>query len=545
VEAALSEADRRAINAKVLGALQASPDIAAARRVHHAREAGDFELVRSLAPAAAVEAAAIGAHREAADLLSAALDGPGGERIANRAELLVQLAVELYVIGLADQALARLSEARKRFANAEDALGEGDCLRWISRLNYINGNRVEAERCAQAAVARLSALPPGPELALALSNRAQLAMLADRVEETLEFGLEALDLARRFGRRDIACHALNNMGTARQWISLDDARTDLTASLEIALADDLQEHVARGYTNLACVCINWRSHGEAERVLAEGIAYCIERDLDTWRDYMRAWQSELLLRTGSWDAAAAAAALVLDNPQSTPSSRFPAALSLARLRARRGDDTEPLIRQLDVYLVSGGELQRLAPYAVLRAEAAWINGDGVAEAVHRLDSAITMLPNRCLYRELFFWTSKLTETAAGDPTDCDFASEDMPFEKALVLLAGTAAEQTAALGILRGLGADAVLRRADPSNFGATRRRRGPGKDTQASPAGLTARELEVLVLLGQGLSNKAIARGLTISTKTVDHHVSAVLGKLAVSSRGQAAAMARELGLV
>lgn len=544
VEAALSEADRQAINAGVLEVLQATPGVGAARLVHHAHAAADFDLVRGLAPAAASEAAALGAHREAAGLLAAALDGPGGERMADRADLLVRLAVELYVTGRTGEALARLSEALARFTEGGDVLKQGDCLRWISRISYFNGNRVEAERNAEAAVARLSALSPGAELAMALSNRAQLAMLADRVEETLAAGQAALDLAHRLGRRDIAAHALNNIGTVRQWASLDAARDDLTASLEMALADDLQEHVARAYTNLACVLVNGRAHGEAERVLAEGVGYCVERDLDSWRDYMRAWQGELLLRTGRWDEAAAMALTVLDNPQATPLSRFPAALALARLRVRRGDDAEPLVRQLDAFLVAGSELQRLAPYAVLRAEAAWISGDRASEALDLIERAIDLLPNRRLFPELFFWQATLTGASASDPSVGGFATDDMPFERALGLLAGAPSDRARALGTFRELGAAAALRRASLSDAGPLRRGRGPSRAAQASPAGLTARELQVLVMLAQGLSNKAIARSLSISAKTVDHHVSAVLGKLSVSSRGQAAARARDLGL-
>jgi DNA-binding NarL/FixJ family response regulator len=82
----------------------------------------------------------------------------------------------------------------------------------------------------------------------------------------------------------------------------------------------------------------------------------------------------------------------------------------------------------------------------------------------------------------------------------------------------------------------------------ALRRRlglRGPRPATRENPAGLTARELDVLGLLAQGLRNAEIAARLYLSTRTVDHHVSAILRKLQARSRAEASAVAVELGLV
>ena len=115
---------------------------------------------------------------------------------------------------------------------------------------------------------------------------------------------------------------------------------------------------------------------------------------------------------------------------------------------------------------------------------------------------------------------------------------------------------------LAGAGDDGALRRAfeDLQSLGARpaaaivgrrlRERgvrglpRGPRASTRDNPAGLTAREVEVLDLVGQGLRNADIAARLFLSEKTVGHHVSAILRKLGVRTRGEAAAEAQRLGI-
>jgi DNA-binding NarL/FixJ family response regulator len=70
-----------------------------------------------------------------------------------------------------------------------------------------------------------------------------------------------------------------------------------------------------------------------------------------------------------------------------------------------------------------------------------------------------------------------------------------------------------------------------------------PAAATLVEP--LTAREDQVLQLLAEGLTNRAIARRLGISEHTVKFHVNAILGKLAAQSRADAVMRATRLGLI
>ncbi|MGW2216761.1 response regulator transcription factor, partial [Nonomuraea sp. NPDC001684] len=68
---------------------------------------------------------------------------------------------------------------------------------------------------------------------------------------------------------------------------------------------------------------------------------------------------------------------------------------------------------------------------------------------------------------------------------------------------------------------------------------------TLSATPGLSARELEVLGLVAEGLSNRQIAERLFISARTSGVHVSNIMAKLGAASRVEAAALARRTGLI
>jgi DNA-binding CsgD family transcriptional regulator len=236
------------------------------------------------------------------------------------------------------------------------------------------------------------------------------------------------------------------------------------------------------------------------------------------------------------------------------------------MRARRGDPgADEALAEAWRLAQMTGDLQRLWPAAASRAEAAWLSGraDRVPEIVGETLALAQRLRSRWAIGELAYWMWKAGALAAppehaADPfarqiegrwADAAAAWERIgcPYERAMALSEGDQGAQRIALAQFEQLGAVPIVEivRRSLRASGARGIPRGPRAATRSNPAGLTARELEVVELLAQGLPNAEIADRLVVSPKTVDHHVSAVLAKLEARSRAEAVAAAYRLGIV
>ena len=363
-EASLGVPRQRTLHSRVLERLlERKSETLLPRIVHHAVQAGDTATVIEYAPAAARQAAALNSHREAASHYTTALNYADSLAPEDRAELLECCSYEYYLSGQVDKALMVRRQAIELWKELGDELRWGDNLRWVSRLSWGVGHRKEAEDYGAEAVTILENLPPGPELAMAYSNRAQLHMLAQELEDAVSWGSRAIELAQKLGATETLVHALNNVGTAELFAYNDEGRIKLEESLQLALANNLHHHAARAYTNLASLTVKNRKYDLAVDYLENGIAHSTEYDL-FYKLHLLASRARLHFDKGNWDQAADDASFVLGHSRVAAVTKISALAVLGHLRVRRGDpDAAGLLAEAHNLAVESGELQRVGPVA--------------------------------------------------------------------------------------------------------------------------------------------------------------------------------------
>ena len=531
-----------------LEAVGADPSVLA----HHAAAAGDAARVLRYAPAAAAEASRSGAHREAVAFYETALRHVG-EDAATRAALLEAMSFDLDLADRLRDAVAAQTQALELRRGMGEIVAVGTGHTALAGFAWGSADRALAERHIAAAIEILSSTDDRRALGFALAQQSFLAAWRGDAPQATRSGERAARIAHELGD-DVVLRSKASLGVAVVRLLEGDleARVNLLAATDVGLAHRIDDLATTPMTNLCHFDVAQGRFADAEESLVRALRMSEERDTPS----CTAWQLGVRARLlqGRWAEAEADARAVLTSGDLPLGQVWPHLVLGLLLARREGPPANSHLDELWRLVNTLDEPGVVGPAAAALAENAWI----ARRADPRLDEPLvaelftrSYAGQDAVLAPLRRWSWRLAD--AGLPhlgpaaASAGPVPEDQPYERALALWeAGSTDDLLAALPLLDALDARAVaaLFRARLREAGVSSVPRGRLPATRANPAGLTARQLDVLALLADGLSNADIAARLVISRKTADHHVTAILAKLNVHSRAEAADVARRLGV-
>ncbi|MFI6502113.1 ATP-binding protein [Nonomuraea typhae] len=433
-----------------------------------------------------------------------------------RAEVLTRLSQHLMLQGEVSEGSARAQEGLRIAKDLGDELLEGDLLMNLALGQAIIGgstDQYETNLNAQRIGERIGS----PRLILrAIGNNIDALNDLGRSEEALELSYEGERLAKKYGaNRTNGAFILNNRAEALELLGRwDEALETVERSLRFGPSLRTRQHIIRVQADIA---LSRGDLGTLESTLSE-LGVLKERPEDFVQDITTSTRLHMgwHLLKGEPEAALAVAHRVLSRPaQSSKSALGWRLLSLISHVCDQAESVDPALAEH----VRGHSAEVAATLRI---------GGPPAEA----------------YRLTF----------SGDFDAAAAAWERLrrphPQAKALLhaaTIAAQAGDREGAAARLKVAQPLASALRASPlvEEIEMLARRVGAAPAPANSTELLTPRELEVLRLVTQGRTNRDIAAELFISAKTVSVHVSNILAKLGVSSRGEAAAAAHRLSLL
>jgi DNA-binding CsgD family transcriptional regulator/tetratricopeptide (TPR) repeat protein len=564
-ESGLSASRRRAFHGRVLEAVL-ELGYTPARIVHHAEGAGASQVILTVGPQAVERARKAGSHREAAAHL---------KRILFHADLLdpVRLAeteeaysLEAWTINQpaeAEAASRRALELRRTHGGPLEAIGMN--LRRIARARWFVGDASTAVSLLDESIEALgqpTSVAEREELISTLAYRGLIAGIRGTFEDARPWIDQALDLLADESETALAAFVFNHVGTLDYLHRGDPTR--LLASVRLAEQLAIHTDAVRGHVNLASCALTYRDYGAASDHLRDAEHYAASHQVFAFQGLAEAIRAQILFETGDWDLAIEAAESAIAHGSF---ASLPASIVRSRLKVRRGDtDAAEAMAEALQAAWSTGEAQRIIPATGAAAEHAWLQDrlSDVADAIEEAHALAVRTGSPRWIGETSIWmqaAGRLAEIPPEAETVARLMVEGSwqeaarewdrirgPYEAAVCrALADDAETVMLGLGELDQLGAVPMARRTRNrlARMGVEKIPRGPRRSTAANPAGLTARQMDVLGLVVDGFTNAEIAERLFLSARTVDHHVAAILLKLEVESRRHVRDRAAELGIL
>jgi DNA-binding CsgD family transcriptional regulator len=503
------------------------------------------------------------------------------------------LANALWWLGRVGEAIDEMEAAYAGFIRTGDVAAAVNVAVFLSLTYNANlGNRVASAGWASRA-ARLAADLDAPPLS-AWVELARAATTDDPVTNEA-LSREALAVARTAGDRDLELCSLSTLGSAL----VDQGRADEgTALLDEAMAGSIGGEVTDPSTVVFTSCVLMQScYRCADFPRIVQWVHVLERFVERYgcpyvHSTCRGHYGAVLVATGDWRRAEDELQTALGLAgRALPAVRAEVLAFLAELRLAQGrvDEATELLTGVEdqpavvpvlaaAQLAAGNDAVAVATAERRRAaamgrrlegarlgevvgEARLAAGDAerAAEEARRLVEAgaetgcalIRARGERLLGRALARTGDPASRSHLEAALD-DFARLEMPLEAARTRLALARAchherpevavsEGRAALGAFEDLGA-----RRDADEAAAWLRDAGVpvGRVAPRGAGTLTRREVELLGLLADGLSNPEIADRLYISRRTVEHHVASIFSKLGLRNRAEAAAFATSISM-
>ena len=646
--------ERRAWHAGYVAALEARPvpeGAAAASHLsalaHHASAAHDSRRALAAWTAAARASSRAYAMAESALAYERALDlwdavePEHRPRDVDVIQLMYEASMALIHSGDSARAAEIARQAVERYDPAEGRLRAALLRERHGRALWLSGDLPGAIRVLNDAVPLLEGEAPSADVARVFSGLAGTLMVKEQFTQAVEYGEQAIAIARDVGARDIEAYSLGTLGVAYAELGDDELGIRLLKEgLELTKEIDRAHDMHRAYSNLSTILEETGRYEEAFAVALEGVGWA--HRIGMWRlqgafleanaaqalidmgRWGEAWQfvdrdgdpsnegvgrlnqaitaGPLAIRTGRLDTGRDLLDAVYDKIQRLRDAQFTGpmyigllelALMEGRLEDTRGILAEGLERMSEaedvkrrpemLALAIRAEVERATDARAHRRTAAFEEARSQAgellALLHEIAAPAIARGGGISKHPLGFQLIAEAELAAldGDPAPQRWrAAVDhwrafgQPYRVAGCLMRFAQASLAAreprgdaveavleAHAIAVSLGAEplraevetlARIGRIDLLNEAAAGDPGRDGSDGHAReherPFGLTERELEVLLQLVGGLSNRQIGDALFISESTAGVHVSNILGKLGVASRVEAAAIAVRSGL-